>query len=88
MKQGGTGFFIFVVEAARLYSVRESAKASLLGFDDSWNEYEWVQPINNRNGFSLVFVKTETQVYASDPSFYGFVELLHPFNEIEEEPFL
>lgn len=44
-------FFISVVEAARLYSVREAAKASVLGFDDARSEYKWVKPINNRNGF-------------------------------------
>ena len=51
-------FFISVVEAARLYSVREAAKASVLGFDDARSEYKWVKPINNRNGFSPVFVKS------------------------------
>ena len=44
-------FFISVVEAGRVYSVREATKASLLGFDDARSEYKWVQPINNRNGF-------------------------------------
>ena len=50
-------FFISVVEASRLYSVREAAKASALGFDDARSEYKWVKPINNRNGFFRFFVK-------------------------------
>ena len=51
-------FFISVVEASRLYSVREAAKASALGFDDTRSEYKWVKPINNRNGFLEFLLKS------------------------------
>ena len=37
-------FFISGVEAVRLYSVREAAKASALGFDDARSECKWGQP--------------------------------------------
>ena len=33
-------------------SVRASAEASTLAFDDARMENGWVNPINNRNGFS------------------------------------